>query len=472
MPLTSTPPGATRRRLIAASCALLGATAARAQAPADTTSPPAGSNAAANPAAPENASAVTDRPWVLDSAIAYYHENDGRLSSVEPVISAHHDFGDERILDVSLSFDVLSGGSPNGAIPSRQPQTFVTPSGISLKSPAGAPLTYTNTSGKTVAALYKFSPYTTPAGALPVDDSLHGRRIGLTGNWQHPLSEVSRYSYGGSLVDQSNLLSLAANGSLARDFYDQNTTVSVAANTAIEDVKPTGGAPLAGTDYLLFQKVRSKSNHDFGLLVGAHQVMTRRWWSQLNLGLEREIGYLNDPWEIVSVVNTTGAVTDYVFESRPDFRTRRTAFFENSYALDRGMVDLSLRYGDDSWGVRSSTAEVRFRYWNAQRDRYLEPLFRWYKQTAADFYTPFLTNVTAPIAGYASSDPRLGAFHALTFGLKYGVKLDDDREFTVRLEEYRQTADSRVSGPGVLGGLDLYPGLNAIFLQLGWKFAE
>jgi len=476
MPVTLPPAGSARRRLIAASCALLGATAARAQQPADSTKPVASgtsvSNAASVPAPVEDATPTVDRPWILDSAIAYYRENDGRVSSVEPVISAHHDFGDERLLDVSASFDVLSGGSPNGAIPSRQPQTFVTPSGIALKSPAGNPITYTNTSGKTTSALYKFSPYTVPAGTLPVDDSLHGHRIGLTGNYQRPLSQDSRLSYGGSVVDQSDLFSIGANGKYSRDFFEQNTTVSAGVNGQLESVKPTGGTPLPGTDYLLFQKLKSKSNHDFGALLGVHQVISRRWWSEFDLAIDKQLGYLNDPYDIISIANSAGSISDYVFERRPDDRSRRSAFLENRYALDRGMVDVSLRHTSDSWGVNSNTAEVRFRYWNPQRDRYLEPSFRWYKQSAADFYTPFLTNATAPIAGYASSDQRLSAFHALTFGVKYGVKLDDDREFSVRVEEYRQTSDNRQTPPGVLQGLDLYPGINAIFVQFGWRFAE
>jgi hypothetical protein len=476
--MSVTPPhvGATRKRLIAASCALLGATAARAQQPADTTGTPAGSSSATSPsrASPtpvENANISVDRPWVIDSAIAYYRENDGRLSSVEPVIGVRHDFGDERILGVSATFDVLSGGSPIGAAPSRQPQTFVTPSGIALKSPAGAPLTYTNTSGKQVAALYKFSPYTTAPGALPIDDSLHGHRIAFTGDWQAPLNEVSRYNYGGTLSDGSDLVQILANGTYAYDFNEKNTTLSFGANGELDSVKPLGGTPLAGSDYLLFQKLKSKSRHDFGALFGVHQVMTRRWWAELHVALDRELGYLNDPYQIISIVNSTGGVYDYVYESRPDTRTRRSVFLEDRYALDRGMVDLSLRHMTDSWGLRSDTAEVRFRYWNPQRDRYLEPLFRWYKQTAADFYTPFVTSITAPITGYASADQRLSAFHALTFGLKYGVKVDEEREFSVRLEEYRQTFDNKLNVPSGLQGLDFYPGVNAIFLQFGWRFA-
>jgi hypothetical protein len=43
-------------------------------------------------------------------------------------------------------------------------------------------------------------------------------------------------------------------------------------------------------------------------------------------------------------------------------------------------------------------------------------------------------------------------------------------EFSVRLEYYRQIQDQRVAAPVLLQGLDLYPGLNAILVQFGWRF--
>jgi hypothetical protein len=75
-------------------------------------------------------------------------------------------------------------------------------------------------------------------------------------------------------------------------------------------------------------------------------------------------------------------------------------------------------------GVCSSdTAQLHLRWTMANRDRYLEPTIRWYRQTAADFYAPYLLGTDKPITGYESSDSRLGPFHALTYGLKYAQQL-------------------------------------------------
>ncbi len=100
-----------RRRLMAASCALLSAGAARSQQ----TTP-----------APTASGLLED--WSVDSALAYYHEN-GRIQAVEPVVDVAKVFADGQSLNLNVTFDALSGASPNGALTSHSAQTFSSPSG-------------------------------------------------------------------------------------------------------------------------------------------------------------------------------------------------------------------------------------------------------------------------------------------------------------------------------------------------------
>jgi hypothetical protein len=129
----------------------------------------------------------------------------------------------------------------------------------------------------------------------------------------------------------------------------------------------------------------------------------------------------------------------------------------------------------DDWGIRSDTAQLHLRWSLSDRQRYIEPTFRWHRQTAASFYTPFIASATEPTSGYESSDSRLGAFHALTYGLKYAQKLPGlgsrpESEISVRAEYYQQTFNERMTAPAALQGLDLYPGLKAVLVQVGWRF--
>jgi hypothetical protein len=367
----------TRRQLMAASCALLGAAAVR------------GQDAKTAPAA---GGLLED--WSVDSALAYYHEN-GRIQAIEPVVAVAKTFADGQSLSVNATFDSLSGSSPNGALTSRLPQTFASPSG---KINHG---------------------YTTAAGQLPVDPHYQDTRLAVDANWTLPLTRVDQLSVGAKLSDEHDFASVTLDASIAHDFNEKNTTLSLGIFDEFDSLQPIGGAPVPASDYALFEKTAHKQKNGVGVLLGFTQVMTRNWLSEFNLSVDRFQGYLNDPYKITSIIDGAGNTTGYEYESRPDQRTRKSAYWENRVAWGRrASTAVSLRYMSDDWGVRSDTAQLHLRWSLANEYRYIEPTLRWYRQTAAGFYTPFIFSALAPTTGYESSDSRLGPFHALTYGVK------------------------------------------------------
>ncbi len=425
---------------MAASCALLGASAAQSQEAAGTQ----------KEASPLNRML---EGVSFDSAFAYYRE-DGRIQAIEPVVNLSKTFAGGDVATLNVTFDSLSGASPNGALPSDVPQTFASPSGTSL------------TTGR---HLYTIAP-----GRLPADPHYQDDRIAVAGEWQLPLSRLTRLSLGGKLSGEDDFISATISASIAQDLNAKNTTLLLGVNNEFDSLRPIGGAPVPNSDYAAFDKARNKTKDGFGVLLGLTQVMTRQWLSELNLSWDRFHGYLNDPYKITSVLDTAGNTLGYVYESRPDERTRKSAYQENRVAWRSGSAGLSLRYMQDDWGIHSDTAQAHVHFSFADRQRYFEPSIRWYRQSAADFYTPWLTEEKAP-SGNQASDSRLGAFHAFTYGVKYAQKLSNDTglagsEFSVRLEYYRQIQDRRLAAPVLLQNLDLYPGLKAILLQFGWRF--
>jgi Protein of unknown function (DUF3570) len=425
----------TRRRLMAASCALLSAGAARSQEAS---------------VAPASSGLLED--WSVDSALAYYHEN-GRVTAVEPVVNVSKVFADGESLSFNATFDALSGASPNGALPSRSSQTFTGPSGKASRA------------------------YTIAPGQLPADPNYSDNRFAAGGNWTLPLTRVDNLSVGGKFSVEDDFVSVTADASIAHDFNDKNTTLSFGIYNEFDSLHPIGGTPVAGSDYPLAEKqTGGKSKDGVGALLGITQVMTRTWLSEFNLSVDRFKGYLNDPYKITSIIDSTGNTTGYEFENRPDQRTRKSAYWENRVALSSQLsTGLSLRYMSDDWGVRSDTAQLHLRWSWSNRERYIEPTFRWYRQTAADFYTPFIMDTKKESTGFESADSRLGAFRALTYGVKYAQKLPGlgsraESEFSVRAEYYQQTFSEHVPVPASLQGLDLYPGLKAILVQLGYRF--
>jgi hypothetical protein len=423
-----------RRQLMSASCALLSAAVARGQ---DANMAPVGSGLLED--------------WSVDSALAYYHE-DGRIQAIEPVVTVAKIFADGQKLDFNVTFDSLSGSSPNGALTSHEVQTFASPSGKASHR------------------------YMTAAGELPVDPNYQDDRIAVSGDWTFPVTRVDQVSVGGKLSHEDDFSSVTVNASIAHDFNEKNTTLSFGIDNEYDSLQPIGGAPQPGSDYALAEKTGGKTKDGVGALLGLTQVMTRNWVSELNVSVDRFKGYLNDPYKITSIIDSAGNTTGYEYESRPDQRTRKSAYWENRVAwCDPVSTAISLRYMSDDWGVRSDTAQLHLHWSLSGRRSYIEPSIRWYRQTAADFYTPFILDTGRPSNGYESSDTRLGAFRALTYGLKYARKFPglgsrEESELSMRVEYYKQTLDERMAIPAGLAGLNLYPGLEAVLVQIGWRF--
>jgi hypothetical protein len=423
-----------RAGLMAATCALL-APAGKAQ------TPPVGSEAAGTQ---------------IDTGLLYYQEDKGRVRSVDAIVKLSRDFGDERVLGATLAVDSLSGGSPNGAIASRGAQTFASPSARSMTPRGGE-----DGEGQL---------YTVAAGRQPLYPDFHDLRGALDLNWSQPLGVGNKLAVGGHLSYEYDFLSLSGNTAFSRDFNDKNTTLGLGISAEFDQIKAVGGAPVAASDYALQDKTDgNRTKQVYGVQLGLTQVLARNWITQLNLSVDRATGYLNDPYKIVSRVNATGGLLGYQFENRPDSHTRRSLYLGNKVALGHSVLDLSMRYGTDDWGIHSQTAEAHYRIPLAAR-MYIEPQLRWYRQDAADFYRLYLTSADAT-GNAMSADPRLGAFTAKTIGVKLGLPLTNGDEIGVRVEAYEQAPKNRSSALASLVGLDLNPRLRALVLQLDWRFS-
>src|SRR5580658_4071472 len=301
--------GTARMRLMAASCALLGTGTARSQE---------------THMAPPDSGLLED--WSVDSALAYYHE-DGRIQAIEPVVDVAKVFADGQAVNFDVTFDALSGASPNGALTSRTAQTFASPSGKPKHQ------------------------YTTAPGQLPVDSDYQDDRFAVGGNWTLPFTRLDQATLGAKLSAEDDFFSATVNASLAHDFNEKNTTLSLGIYNEFDSIHPIGRAPVAGSDYELAEKqTGGKSKDGVGVLLGVTQVMTRNWLSEFNISIDRFHGYLNDPYKFTSIINSAGGTTGYEYESRPDQRTRKSAYWENRVGWSsRISTALSLRYMSDDW---------------------------------------------------------------------------------------------------------------------------
>lgn len=397
--------------------------------------------------------------WSFDTGFLYYSETD-RVSAVEGVFSATREADVNDIFNFKVVLDSLTGASPSGAVAQPGVQTFTRPSGR--------------------------GQYQVEGGEIPLDDTFRDTRLQMNAQWTKPAWEAVTSSYGVHFSKEYDYLSLALNGSLAWDLNNKNSTFSVGLSYASDTYEPEGGIPdpLASMvvdlgqfptddDYqAAFDSTRvdsSDTRTTTDLLLGWTQVINRRTIMQFNYSYSNVSGYLTDPFKIFSIVDAGGVALDNRYESRPDSRTKHSIFWQTKHHFDESVADVSFRYMTDDWEIESQTVEYKHYFWIGENS-FIEPQFRYYQQTAAEFYQPYVLD-GQPLPEFISSDNRLGSFTAYTLGLKYGWKTGDGNDMALRLSYYQQTADDEIaSHPGVLADLEIYPDLDAVFLQLTYSF--
>ena len=399
----------------------------------------------------------TDNGWDISSAILFYQENDGRVSAIEPVISGSRELAEGEKINLKLVLDSLTGATPNGAHASSSIQTFTNPSGRQA--------------------------YTVNPGETPLDDTFLDTRVALSGSWEMPvLDDYSRLILGANLSKEFDYASLGASASFQRDSDNRNTTYSASLGLNADTISPSGGIP---TPFANMRVANSGTNRDGAddtktitdIMFGLTQVINRRTLMQFNLGISETSGYMNDPYKIISLIDGVSGLpitpTDsddlpYLYENRPDSRSRQIFFWKTVHHLTEDVINVSYRYHTDDWGIDSHTIDLHYRY-ELGNGQYLQPHLRYYSQSAADFFTTALVD-GQPLPQYASSDYRLGDFETQTIGLKYAMRTGENSEFSVRAELISQTQNEVATPIGDQANYDLTPDLDSYIVQFGYDF--
>lgn len=415
----------------------------------------------------------------FDSALLVYQETGGRVMAIEPSASLVGHGAQGQEISFGLIADAVSGATPNGAAPANTVQTFVTP----IKA-QGSSTTVTGASGGSTIIHIPPTPgqiaqaalgrqYLAAPNTLPVDKGFKDHRGAFSFGWSQPVGGISEVGFGGSYSREQDYQSITSNVSVAQNFNSNNTTLNLSLNTELDSSFPYGGVPTPFSQMSPdWKKTSTKQKTQLGFVFGITQILTRRWITQLNYSFDAQSGYLNDPYRILSLVDpVTGEPNSYLYEKRPDQRTTQSIFWDNKIDFDPAITELSFRYFKDNWGITSKTAELSERF-NIGRSFYLEPNVRWYQQSAANFYHPYLV-AGGSLPPYATSDYRLGKFQALTYGAKIGVDVTNRSEIYVSAEYYQQTGNSHPAGAiGQLAQQDLFPATKAavVFVGYTWDF--
>lgn len=396
--------------------------------------------------------------WDIDSAILFYSEKD-RVSAVEPVVSMKKDLNETDTLSMKITLDALTGSSATGAVPSTQVQTFTRPSGK--------------------------GEYTAKANELPLDDTFKDSRGQFSMNWDKAVDRNNRRNLGFSFSKEYDFLSLSGNAAWTHEMNQKNTSITSGLNIELDTIDPVGGAPepLSTVPYAIgggniststIRDGDSKDRQVIDLLFGVTQIIDRSSLFQVNLSYSMADGYMNDPYKMVSIVDTDaanlGEPESNIYENRPDTRAKTSLYgkYKKSLAND-DIVTASLRIMTDDWGIDSQTLDLTYR-WQMDGGYYLQPHLRYYSQSAADFYRYFLLDSDS-VPEHVSADYRLGEMDATTVGIKFGKTDRYGNDWSLRFEQYVQTGDGSPSEAiGQLRNQDLYPDVEATIVQVNYSF--
>ena len=379
-----------------------------------------------------------------------------RIRATEGNFSLNKQLKNEYTLNLRLTYDGLTGATPTGASPSKYAQTITRASG-----------------GKAI---------TVPAGEHPVETSFKDTRFAIEAGLARPLGRLNNVAFGGYASSEHDYVSVGLNGGISRDFNRRNTTLGLSLSIARDVSKPVGGyhAPFTevGADINedragRLERFSGKKRSVYDAVLSATQVLDRQTLLLLNLSLNRASGYLTDPYKIISLVQSPegedpGEPVTSIYENRPGNRSKNAVYAELRRDLRGSTAGLSYRYFWDNWGVTSHSIDASLRI-GLHRRGAIHPRIRWYHQTQSDIYAPFLIE-GIPLPAYATSDSRLAAFDAFTYGLTYSLPVKNGSQLNITAEYYAQRSDR--SPPEAFGSLltfDLFPKLDVIMLRLGYE---
>lgn len=289
-------------------------------------------------------------------------------------------------------YDAISGQTPSGAPP---------PPRINWVTPPTVPL------GNSVALTHMVDHRT--AGNLETTFSFGPNRI------------TPQFAYS----QESDYISRGLALAYAVDLNQKNTTLNFG-YAHDSDTVQQGHSPFLFGD-------ASKETDD--AIMGVTQLLGPKTVLTVNFSYGHDRGYLNDPYRGVIFSgykqSDPGGVPDgysFIPESRPHERDRYVGFVSLTQYLAplKASVEGSYRLGTDSYGIQSHTVEVTW-FQKVGRHVVIAPDFRYYNQTAADFYSPVFpgTAYRPTTPAYYSADYRLSELQTITGGISVTWKVRD-----------------------------------------------
>lgn len=248
-----------------------------------------------------------------------------------------------------------------------------------------------------------------------------------------------------SVSSEFDYFSLGVGGEYARQLNEKNTELSLKANVYLDtwthiypfELRPflTGGDGLnnwllngritGNTNYEpRFTALSEKKRNSYSVGLGFSQILSKKLQGSLAADWVLQQGLLSMPFQRVYFADVPNSYVDGFhladdIERLPSTRVKialggRLHYFVNEHLTVRTFY----RYYTDDWGIRSNTASLELPV-KVGNHLTLTPGYRYYDQTAADYFAPY--DQLLSTSDYYTSDYDFSKFNAnqYSFGVAY-----------------------------------------------------
>ncbi|MDR6301504.1 DUF3570 domain-containing protein [Mesonia maritima] len=373
-------------------------------------------------------STATYKKRVLESTevdlLASYYTQDGNNAAVSGGI------GTERLTDVTPTIVV--------SIPLNEDDILMIDAGVSAYTSASSSNIDPFDGGK------KADPFQASSGASSSDTWAN-----VTGNYTHSSDDRNKiWNAKVSVSTEYDYFSLGFGGSYTRLFNEKNTEISLKANVYLDkwnSIYPIELRPFAengnGLNNRLFQsntitgnqnyaprfaEFQDETRNSYSVGLSFVQILSKRMQGNLMLDVVQQQGLLSTPFQRVYFSDVENSYIENfqladAIEQLPDTRFKVALGGRLNYYLNETFVLRTYyRYYFDDWGINSHTASLEIPIKISEKFT-LYPSYRYYSQTAADYFAPYEKHLSTE--KFYTSDYDLSNFNANQYG--FGVTYTD-----------------------------------------------
>lgn len=349
-------------------------------------------------------STSTYKKRVLDATevdfLASYYSQDGDNAAVSGGI------GSEKLTDLTPTIVV--------AIPLNEDDVLTIDAGVSA---------YTSASSSNIDPFDGGSPadpYVASSGASASD-------LWAGGNINYSHSSDSRNDIVSAKVSVSSefdYFSFGFGGTYTKLFNEKNTELSVHANVYLDTWKLL--YPIELRQSSSFNGLTKTNRNSYSIGFGFSQILSKNLQGSLSLDLVQQQGLLSTPFQRVYFSDLPDRFLENFqladdIERLPETRFKTAIGGRLNYFINEIFVLRTYyRYYFDDWGITSHTASIEIPI--KITDKFtLYPSYRYYNQTAADYFYPY--NVALSTDKFYTSDYDLSKFSANQYG--FGINYTD-----------------------------------------------